>query len=150
MGRHVHDNAPAIRFLRERGIRSVRGNHDQVIINKHLFDYQDPEDREYLTTMPLDLEVTVCGITIRIFHATPHDLEEVVLDDTPDRTLAKTFEAHPADLYILGHSHKAFSREIGARRFVGPGYLGDVGGNPTFCVFTPCDSIRIETLPSAY
>ena len=135
----VYNNRPTVAFMRKQGIHAVMGNHDRYVIQKRIGEFEDPEDRRFLTELPLDLTVLFEDMTIRVYHATPRDLEEFIGEETPDylfRTCFFRAAAGKADVIVLGHNHRAFSKTVDQTRFVNPGYLGARYGAPTYCTLS--------------
>ena len=84
----------------------------------------DGEDLKYLASLPRSVSMTVDGVKINCFHATPADLFEVVLPDASDDTFSEKMFLEEADIYFYGHIHKAFIRFIGGKTIVNLGSVG--------------------------
>ncbi|GAJ13253.1 unnamed protein product, partial [marine sediment metagenome] len=75
-----------------------------------------------LRNAPLQQELSIDGLKVVMFHASPWDkLEEYVYPDYPD---FEKFEVVDADVIILGHTHYPMIKQIGGRLIINPGSCG--------------------------
>jgi putative phosphoesterase len=84
----------------------------------------DEDDLRYLASLPHSLTVTLEGVKIHAFHATPRDLFEVTSPDMPDELMKEKLMVEEADVYIYGHIHKAFVRYIDGKTVINLGSVG--------------------------
>lgn len=85
----------------------------------------EPADIDYLESLPTQLQVTVEGIDIIGFHATPDNLFDVVLpsaeDEKIESNLMKPADAH---IYVYAHIHKPYIRYINGKVIMNIGSVG--------------------------
>ncbi|MGP4106319.1 metallophosphoesterase family protein [Virgibacillus sp. L01] len=79
---------------------------------------------DYLSQLPTELNLDYSNFKIHAFHATPLSLFDVVqpheLDDVTEEKLMK----RDADLYIYGHIHKPYIRNVNGKCIVNTGSIG--------------------------
>lgn len=123
--------------LRKKNVLSVKGNHDQYLI-----EGKAPEDKKveikksvqkmkkiiskenltYIKSLPEMLKITIDQMKVLIAHGSPWDhFEERIYPDYPN---LDRFLAINADVIILGHTHYPFVKRIGTKTIVNPGSCG--------------------------
>ncbi|QEH38518.1 phosphodiesterase [Aquisphaera giovannonii] len=101
-------------FLRERGIPSVRGNHDRWALERGpgapcRFGGGTPSDETlgYLAGLPGDLAFELGGKVIVVVHGSPRsDMEFVGRDTHPPGVLDGYLEDIRCDVLVVGHTHR--------------------------------------------
>jgi putative phosphoesterase len=85
----------------------------------------DPSDLDYLNELPMQLDLTIDGVSISVFHATPESLFEVVPPDANDQVIqSKLMSAADSRIYIYGHIHKAYIRYLQGKVIINTGSVG--------------------------
>lgn len=114
-----------IRLLRERGARTVLGNHD-VDYLKRLAEPQvgagkvDGDLVAWLAGQPETLELDVAGKRLLMTHATPWSRDYIY----PGTKAMARFAEVEADFVLGGHTHTPFSGRIGRPLVINPGSTG--------------------------
>lgn len=141
----------AVKFVKERCRRFVRGNHDHAVAyhtdcrcnpaNKRLsvatrewtWTVIGQEEMDFLQAMPLTQNFEWEGRRVLMAHASPNNpLYGYVMPGITDKKLEKLVQGVAADLIILGHSHFPMLRRIGEKWVLNPGSLGQPrDGQPT-------------------
>ena len=112
------------------GIPTVLGNHDRQV-RRDQAGRLHPDALAVLDALPRHLDVQFGDLRIRVLHATPKSLTTFVDADDPPEAFHRHFSHQPADVVVLGHTHKPFDRTVGGHRFLNPGALGDLREPPT-------------------
>jgi len=145
------DPAEVVEFARARAGVIVRGNHDHAIgfgedprcpqpfremaeammhyTNSVLSDSQ----KQFLRDLPLTAEREIEGMRFSLCHAIPSDpLFAYCLPDS-DQWI-KEVDRVNSDILLVGHTHRPFVRQIGTKKIVNPGSLGQPKtGSPAAC-----------------
>lgn len=140
-----------IRWIRERGAVCVRGNHDQAAGYQtdphcstpfmrlaaatlhYTLDVLSSAESQYLQRLPIQGELTIEKTRFYLVHATPTDPLYGYCAASSERWV-KELEWVDADVILTGHTHIPFVRQIGAKKLVNPGSLGQPKtGNPEAC-----------------
>ena len=122
--------------LRERGIPSIRGNHDAYAIGaltpkeEHRAAFRTDWTRETLDATHLawlqSLDTGMCidadGRRLRIRHASPWDEETYLYPDSHERFAR--IELAPGEILAVGHTHRPLHVAIGEGWLVNPGSVG--------------------------
>ena len=155
------DSVTQVRFsndvltlLRDRGVRTVLGNHDVEYINRvaHLPSQRGVVDDalvDWLRSQPETLEMDLAGKRLLMVHATPWTRDYVY----PGSREMKRFAEVDADFVLGGHTHSLFSGRFGRALVVNPGSTGegrDLGEGPklTCAVLdTVTDEVRLLSFP---
>lgn len=120
-------------LLRERGIRSIVGNHDNTILYApgHPLRGSPSVDADcfaYLGSLPERLTLDYGERRVAVFHGAPWDEPRATsacyLYPEDSRLLARIAEVD-ADFVILGHTHRPFAAQVGATLVVNPGSCGE-------------------------
>lgn len=140
-----------VKLLMEKETVSVIGNYDRKVLKveqkleewkkkkrpekwkafQWAFEQLGPETRKYLSFLPARKTFVTGNKTILVTHGSPASISEHLDKDTPDERLAELAELGNADIMITGHSHEAFSKQVGTTWFINPGSVGRPGdGDP--------------------
>ncbi len=85
----------------------------------------DQSDLDYLSGLPVELNLHVENILINVFHATPGSLFEVVPPYVEDEVIqSKLMLSEDAQIYIYAHIHKPFIRYIKGKVIINTGSIG--------------------------
>jgi predicted phosphodiesterase len=131
-----------VQRLRERGIPSVRGNVDDMLIEPWREPHPDEaariaeeidvwchhqlseEDVAYLRSFPPTMEVSVApGVSMLCFHGTPRSNREIIRATTPDDDLGERL-GPTRTLMAGGHTHEAMVRRFRDALVINPGSVG--------------------------
>lgn len=117
-----------VALLRERGARSVLGNHERVLLGPWGERARcRPEVRrdllDYLAGQPYHMETGVNGRKLVLVHGSPFDPhDEYLYPNSPNlRKLAQI----EADFIVLGHTHYHLAARVGRALVVNPGSAGE-------------------------
>ena len=141
-------DAGVVGLLQKGNIRSIRGNHDDMLIHQVATAEQDaiyrhretstalnPAERRFLETLPLKTEFHSDGIATLFVHGSPTDpLTGYIY---PDSDLSEFSEIN-ADVVFMGHTHHPFVRRFDRKLFVNVGSCGLPRGQDlrgSVCVF---------------
>jgi predicted phosphodiesterase len=137
-----------VRLLRNGNIRSIRGNHDDMLVHEVATEEQDKiyrhretlaalkaEEREFLKALPLKTEFHDGGTSGLFVHGSPTDpLAGYVY---PDSDMSE-FSGIGADVVFMGHTHHPFVRRVNRKLFVNVGSCGLPRGQDlrgSVCIF---------------
>lgn len=85
----------------------------------------EAEDLDYLNHLPTELTLTLDGITISAFHATPASLFDVVPPDADDALVeSKLMVAEDSQIFIYAHIHKPYIRYLNGKMIINTGSVG--------------------------
>lgn len=117
IGRGPNPNA-VVDVIRQREIPTVRGNHDEWA-----YDIQ-PENREFLKNLPIDMQMTFDGVEVYMCHGKPGNniwgLYEAHVSDTLLNMMLRTLNV---DVMITGHTHVPMFITVKHGCVVNPGSL---------------------------
>ena len=143
-----------IDLLRDVNAQSIIGNYDQKVLKfpqkakkwrkkKHPLKYLafkwayealSKDNREYLASLPNDLELTAARRSILLTHASPQSNEEHLIPETPQERFQELAHGVSADLVVFGHSHRPFVRRVDGVWFINTGSVGRPDdGDPRSC-----------------
>jgi putative phosphoesterase len=134
----------AIRWVRERALKVVRGNHDHalaydadcrcapvmreasVTTRQWHSRLLSAEDKQYLRELPVADRIAVSGATFHLAHAAPDGnlYDYHIVPDAPEEFLREQIEGIDTDFILLGHTHLPMVRAIGKTTIVNPGSVG--------------------------
>jgi putative phosphoesterase len=117
IGRGPNPNA-VVNVVRERGIPTVRGNHDEWA-----YDIS-PENRAYLKNLPIEIHQEIDGIHVYVCHGKPGNniwgLYEAHVSDT---LLNMMLSSLGVDVMVTGHTHVPMYLSVEQGCVVNPGSL---------------------------
>ena len=128
-----------------RRLASVRGNTDEWIVA--LSEGRDPDGHPldvmrqdagrwaagqlgddgvgFLRSLPFDWRCNgPSGQRLRVVHATPWSVHEIVLPDADQATTERMLDESGADVLLYGHIHRAYVRHVGERTLACVGSVG--------------------------
>lgn len=158
-----------IDFVRTHATYVVRGNHDDAIgsgadprcpepyktiaaemgdITKHALT---EEEKRYLRTLPLSIDVEIHGSRFYLCHAAPTD-PLFAYRPPESNDWEKEVHAVPPGWLLVGHTHLQFRRDVLGRIIVNPGSVGQPKtAAPQACFAIWKDgSIQFHSLPYPY
>jgi putative phosphoesterase len=104
---------------------------------KWAYDNLSRQSRGYLGSLPLKRDLAIGGRRFLLVHGSPASNEELLEPATPEdrlRELSRLAEGAYGvafDAIIFGHSHQAFTRQVGRTTFINTGSVGRPDdGNP--------------------
>jgi putative phosphoesterase len=123
-----------VSLLRGGDIRSIKGNHDDMLVRRSATDdldaaYRHGEtfailgdgERDFLMSLPLQLRLSGPEADILFVHGSPADpLTGYVY---PDSSLSDFVDVN-ADVIFMGHTHHPFVRRLNEKLFVNVGSCG--------------------------
>ncbi len=116
-----------IRLLMERGIPTIRGNHDRWAVQDGRVARTWQVSHEgivFLRRLPVSWSERIEGIRVAVHHARPGSDMNGIYPDIPEDDAAQLLEAAACDVLIVGHTHLAFERWVtGGRMICNPGAL---------------------------
>lgn len=138
-----------VRALRRDHFISVAGNFDlkvlkrsrsskrpkarsvkEAIIDAAAEDLSE-ESLNFISDLPKELRLDVCGKRLLLVHASPGGPREILGPDVPEERLRELCRIADADIVLVGHSHRAFVRHVDGVLFANPGSVGrPVDGDP--------------------
>lgn len=126
-----------ITIIKKEKIISVRGNHDDYLINEKTpvgksatvnssveftKNIISAENFNYIKSLPVSLKLSIGGKEILIFHGSPwNPLEERVYLDYPH---FEKFMGIKANIILLGHTHYPLIKTLGHLTLINPGSCG--------------------------
>lgn len=133
-----------VRRLRAEGAVSVVGNYDLKVLKfpakdakwrakkrpekylafKWAYESLSEQSRTYLASLPREERLEVAGKKVMLTHGSPASVSEHLYVDTPEERLLELAEIAQAGVIVVGHSHVAFSRQVGDVWFVNTGSVG--------------------------
>lgn len=136
-------------LLRERGVITIRGNHDRWAIETGSdtsgWDLS-AKSVAYLESLPTGWSKRIDGVRVVLAHARPGSDMDGIPADAPAQELGAILDDAGGDLLIVGHTHLPFVRRLADGRVVmNPGaLLRDPG--PACEVATPGTFAEIDVL----
>ena len=143
--------AEVVDFVRRNATVAVRGNHDHAVgagedprcspafreMAREMKAYTESvlsdEQKAYLRRLPLTAQRDVGGKRFFLCHATPSDPRFKDVPAKPEFWMQEA-AAVDADVLLVGHTHLPFMMDLGAKRIVNPGSVGQPKhGAPEAC-----------------
>lgn len=136
------DPGEVVAFVRERAMHVVRGNHDHAAGHREspraygrfqelaeataraTGDQLSETDRNYLSGLPLELRFRAKETRFWLCHATPSDPLYGYAPADSEAWKEECRQQPPVDVFLVGHTHAQFIRNIGECLVVNPGSLG--------------------------
>ncbi len=151
---YATDPIPCIDWIRKNATASVRGNHDHAVAQRvpvrkrtglsRLAAKARPVHWELLSNdylrflgrIPVTRRLELDGQTFYMVHATPRDPFDEYLKQDEDGWRQR-LEGIDADFVCVGHSHAQFCLDLGDKKVINPGSVGQPrDGDPraAYCV----------------
>lgn len=151
--------------IRKRNIPVVKGNHDQGVSGgsfrfnpkaRKALEYSreklSEKNKAFLRDLPERKKLELGGLNVFMAHGSPRrPVSEYVMPRDVNESLLGYFAENP-DVIVLGHTHRAFEKEIGDTLFLNPGSAGkprDGNPRPSYAVLDTEDS-SIEHFRAEY
>lgn len=80
--------------------------------------------KSYLRSLPHELRFRLLGRRFLIAHGSPDSMDEHLGPETPKKRLRELARVAKADVVIVGHSHRPFTRGVDETLFINPGSVG--------------------------
>ena len=135
-----------VRFMAERGIRSIAGNveiqlrnGEEVcgcdfasgtrcdIFSRQWYPYARQHvsavSMEWLDALPEFIDFNQAGRSYRIVHGSQRATAEYIYASTPTSVFERELDQVPGDI-IAGHGGLPFTKQLGERRWLNPGVIG--------------------------
>ncbi|MFB6174612.1 MAG: metallophosphoesterase [Candidatus Nanohalobium sp.] len=123
--------------IREEDITCVKGNHDQGVEGgefrfnpkarkalRYSKEKLNHENKAFLRELDERKRIKLDNQDIFMAHGSPRrPVEEYVMPEDADKSSLSYFGEKP-DVVMLGHTHKAFSKEVEGVKIVNPGSVG--------------------------
>lgn len=114
-------------LLIERGIPTIRGNHDRWAVETRQRDRGwrvSFEAITWLRRLPVSWSARIDDVRVAVHHGRPGSDMIGIYGDIPEDDAAGLLEAAACDVLIVGHTHTAFERRVtGGRVILNPGCL---------------------------
>ncbi|MEM6661818.1 MAG: metallophosphoesterase family protein [Pseudomonadota bacterium] len=140
---YYYGGCDILRDMRARGVRMIRGNHDQYLLDAlesgqdrlaalaarygQSYEIASTElsdaDIDFLRCVPAEIVEVTDGCRIRAVHGAPWDLLEGRAYPDVDRTKFAPWAAD-YDFLFLGHTHHQMELDYGGLTVINPGSLG--------------------------
>lgn len=134
IGYHSNTNE-VVSLLRESSVVSIMGNHDMVITQENFdrneknnfvltwnLDVLTDENRNYLSALPLSMDIDIDDVKVKIVHGSPESIDEYIREgsDTADYYLNRM----ETDVLISGHTHLPYIMERNGKYLLNTGSVG--------------------------
>jgi predicted phosphodiesterase len=166
----VPSRREAIRWVRERALRVIRGNHDHALgygvdcrcapvvqeasitTRRWHSALLSQEDKQYLRDLPITEYLELAGAKIYLAHASPTgDLYEYhIVPNISDEALVNEIQRIVADFIFLGHTHLPLLRVIGKTTILNPGSIGQPRHGDSRASYAIWDDGEIEFVRGVY
>ncbi len=148
-----------VELLRERGARTVLGNHDTVLLSSHgararAAAHVRQANVDWLAAQPLTIEVRVDGKLLHMTHASPCAPHTQYV--WPGSAEVARIAEIDADFVILGHTHAQMAERVGRALLINPGSVGDPrdhtnGRQCSYAVLdTSTDEVTFDDFPTPH
>ena len=134
IGYHTFTNE-VIQLLKENGVISIKGNHDLAITEEAFnrskesdfvlywnYDALTPENLTYIKELPLNLEVQVEDISIKLVHGSPESITEYIREGSPEVSIY--MDRMESDILMCGHTHIPYIVENNGKYLLNTGSIG--------------------------
>ena len=137
VGYGPHPNE-VVALLRKKKILSIKGNYDASVVDKDFTfirqtvsnDFSLPwtveelreSNRLYLSSLPTELTMNICGKKIRFVHGSPRNITEYLNPINPDRE--KIMNEIEEDILVCAHTHIPSVENFGEKLLVNDGSVG--------------------------
>jgi putative phosphoesterase len=133
-------------FLIDHDIEGVQGNYDETVANdrehcgckyedpvqaemagigfKWTKEHTTPKSKDYMKNLPFEIKFAFDGKKVIIFHASPGKNNLYWYEDRPEKFFREMAEKDDADLFIYGHTHRPYRKDLAGRIFINAGSVG--------------------------
>ena len=116
-----------IEIIRDNHIQVVQGNHDRKVgVTEHLkevpYCYITKENIQYLLQLEEKQEFVIEGKKVLLFHSHPLTQDAYLFEE--EHLLEPLASELPYDVFIFGHTHIPYVREIKGKYFINVGSVG--------------------------
>ncbi len=117
-----------IAILREKKIRSIRGNHDRWALGEASSERTrkmlSPESVEWLAALPPAFDLDESGVRVAIRHGTPtSDMRGIWPRFSSPEDMRAHMKRAACDVLVVGHTHVPFRCSVGGAPILNPGAL---------------------------
>lgn len=164
--------AECIDLIRQTGIRTIMGNHDNAVAYKvdcecgqtykHLsvatreytWDQLDDSYVEFLKNLPHNMDMTFGDVTVHFAHGSPRSMYEYIKPETSDEDVLEMMHDADvcADVVVIGHSHIPFVRKVDGVTIINPGSVGQSrdGDTRASCAVFDTKTREVEIIRCEY
>jgi len=140
--------------LRERGARSILGNHDKTVLYSPNHPIRSSPTIDlfylrYLGELPTNISIDLGAHRLQMFHGSPWDDEAGRI--TPylypqDKRQFDRLSEITADVVVLGHTHVPYAHQLGSTLVVNPGSCSEPrdGTNTPCCAVIDSETLEVE------
>jgi putative phosphoesterase len=82
------------------------------------------ENKAFLRGLPSEIRVEADRKRVLLVHGSPRKMNEYLFEDRPDSSFKRLASSSNADIIIFGHTHRPYTKRIGAVWFVNVGSVG--------------------------
>ncbi|WP_455278171.1 YfcE family phosphodiesterase [[Eubacterium] cellulosolvens] len=130
-----------IEILRSNKVLSVIGNYDLKVLEarrnsgekdialKFAQKKLTRSNKAYLNSLPKNIALEIKEKKLLMVHGSPESIEEHIYPNTSRKRLRELISRKDADIVIVGHSHRQFSRTIDEVTIINPGSVGRADDN---------------------
>jgi putative phosphoesterase len=130
-----------IETLRSNKVLSIIGNYDLKVLEARrnskekdiALNYAKKKltqsNKAYLNSLPKNITLEIKEKKIFMVHGSPDSIEEHIYPNTSRKRLRELVSGKDADIVIVGHSHRQFSRTIDEVAIINPGSVGRADDN---------------------
>ncbi len=145
VGYGTKDNE-VISLLKEKGIVSIMGNHDEG----HAFymnnDGISDENRTYLKQLERSITLNLFHKTILLTHGSPKSISDYIFEEDSEKQ-EEIADAIAEDIIVFGHTHKFYSKIVNGKLFINAGSVGkpkDGNPKPCYTIVTFADEVLVD------
>lgn len=102
-------------------------NRKETVIAEDFAYHQsllDDSDQQWLGNLPTSATLSVEGLSLELYHATPDSLHTITWPWAPNDEILSLFASDQTDIVLFGHIHHSFVRYAGGKVVVNPGSIG--------------------------
>jgi putative phosphoesterase len=153
-----------IQVLRQTDATSIAGNYDLKVIGfpgkkakwrkskraekyiafRWAYENLTAANRRYLSRLPEEVRLKIAGRRILLTHGSPASMDEHLTPATPVERLMELAQLGRAEVIVCGHSHQAFTRQVGDTWFINTGSVGRPGDGDPRAAYAILDLNRKE------
>jgi putative phosphoesterase len=153
--------SPCIAWVKSSATHAVRGNHDHgaaqhvQVSGRNGFKYLtsvtrpltqerlSPDDRRFLSALPVTRTVTVADTRFLLVHATPRDpMDEYAVADAD--FWSRRLQNVDANVVCVGHTHHPYVLGVGDKLVINPGSVGQPRDGDPRASYAVIEDNRVE------